>query len=119
MEKLISLLRSLGFTEAELSNRLITPQEDINELTALGNCNVLVTILGFKPGDVRDTHTHDEIRLTLVRSGKMGLTLEGKTIEVGAGGFVSTHPHVPHKLEVIGDEPLRIIELVIQPLLEA
>jgi len=115
MNSLIDLLESLGFTEAELSNRLVTLQEDISEFTALGSCNALITILGFKPGEIRETHTHDEIRVTFVRSGKMKFTLDGKTVEVGAGDFISTLPHVPHGCEIISEEPLRIVELVLFP----
>jgi mannose-6-phosphate isomerase-like protein (cupin superfamily) len=116
MNKLIETLKSLGFVETTLSTRLLTPGEDVNELTFLGHCKTLITVLGFKPGEVRDTHTHEEIRLTFVRSGKMKLVVEDQILEVGMGGVVSMLPHVPHRLEVVGKEPLRLVELVITPL---
>jgi quercetin dioxygenase-like cupin family protein len=52
-------------------------------------------------------------RLTFVRSGKVAFTLEDKTMEVGAGDFISILPDVPHSFEVISEEPLRLVELVI------
>lgn len=104
-----------GFTETTLSNRFITSQEDLSESIDLGNDNGQVFFLSFPPGTIRNTHTHEEIRLTVVRSGKMMLTVEEMEIELGAGDFVSTLPNVPHRLEVVGKEPLRLMEFVIPP----
>ena len=113
MQKLVDLLTSLNFAKTELSNRLIASQESLNEFTAVGDS--LITVLVFGPGEKRGTHTHPEIRLTFIRSGKMRFTLDGTTLEVGTGDFISTLPDVPHSLEVISSEPLHLVELVIPP----
>jgi quercetin dioxygenase-like cupin family protein len=105
------LLISLHFAETELANRLITSQESLSEFTAIGDS--LVAIVVFGPGEKRGIHTHPEIRLTFVRSGRMRSTVEEATTEVGAGDLIYILPDVPHSFEVISDEPLRIVELVI------
>jgi mannose-6-phosphate isomerase-like protein (cupin superfamily) len=102
-----------GFKEVEVTNRLISAQEDISEVMDLLHCDIQVFFLGFKPGDVRPTHTHDEIRLTFVRSGRMRLSFGGQRVEANAGDLVSLLPKVPHSLEAIGDEPLHLVEIVI------
>ena len=109
----------MGFAETELSNRLITSREGGFAYTNLGQCDVLLTVLEFMPGDVRETHTHPEIRITLVRSGKMVFVSEGHPVEVASGDLVFTLPKVPHSCEVVSGDPLRIMELVVQPVTEA
>lgn len=101
-----------GFTESVLTNRLITSQEELHESIDLGQ-HGQIFFLSFPPEMVRDTHTHEEIRVTIVRSGKMKLTNEGLEMELGPGDFVSTLPNAPHRLEVLGEESLRLIELVL------
>jgi len=105
-----------GFREVEITNRLIGAQEDISEVMGLLGCDVQVFFLGFKPGEVRPMHAHDETRLTCVRSGRMCLSFEGKKVEAHAGDLVSLLPKVPHSLEVLGEEPLRLAEIVISPM---
>lgn len=117
MRKLIDQLKSLGFAETDLANHLVTSRETGFAYTDLGACNILVTVLEFGPGDVRETHTHPEVRVTFVRSGKMVFVSDGQAMELETGDVVFTLPQVPHSLEVIGDEPLRVMEVVIQPLL--
>ena len=103
-----------GFTESVLANRLITSQEDLHESIDLGQ-HGQIFFLSFPPGMVRDTHTHEETRVTIVRSGTMKLTSEDQEMELGPGDFVSTLPNTPHRLEVLGEESLRLIEFVLPP----
>ena len=112
MKKVIDLLKSLNFDGTDLTNRIIVSTEALNEFTDMGG-NGLITVLEFPPRQVRKTHTHDELRLTFVRSGKMKFTSENETMKLKAGDFIITLPHTPHSLEVIGKKPLRIVELVI------
>ena len=116
MGKLIDQLKSLGFTETEVANHLVTSQERSSAYTDLGACDILATVLEFGPGDVREMHTHPEIRVTFVRSGKMVFVSDGQPMELETGDVVFTLPQVPHSCEVVGDEPLRIMEMVIRPL---
>ena len=105
-----------GFKEIEVTNQLINAKEDISEVMGLLHCDAQVFFLSFRPGDVRPTHTHDEVRLTFVRSGKMHFSFEGQVVWANAGDLVSLLPKVPHSLEVIGDEPLHLVEIVISPM---
>ena len=61
---------------------------------------------------VRKTHTHEEIRIKIVRSGNMKVTNDDHEMELGPGDFVSTLPNAPHCLEALGEESLRLIEFV-------
>ena len=117
MRELIGQLKALGFAETDLANLLVTSQETGLAYTDLGACTILVTVLEFGAGDIRKRHTHPEVRVTFVRSGKMVFVSDGHHMELETGDVVFTLPQVPHSLEVIGDGPLRIMEVVIQPLL--
>lgn len=101
-----------GFTESKLSNRMISAHEDVKEYLDLGSDQGQVFFLTFPPGTIRETHTHEEVRLTIVRFGTMKLTVKQKEMVLGAGDFISTLPNIPHRLEVIGNEPLRLTEFV-------
>lgn len=101
-----------GFTESNISNRIISSCEDIKEYIDLRGGQCQIFFLTFSPGTIRETHTHEEVRLTIVRFGTMKLTVEQKEMVLGTGDFISTLPKVPHKLEVVGTEALRLIEFV-------
>jgi len=102
-----------GFKQSLFANRFIGNQEKLNESIDLPECGGQVFLLSFNPGDQRPTHSHDEIRLTFVRSGRMKLTFEHSVQEMGPGDFFSSFPKVSHSLEVLGDQPLNLIEIII------
>ncbi len=102
-----------GFPQIPFRNRFISGSEGLNEAIDLPDCGGQVFLLKFNPGDKRPNHTHDEIRLTFVRSGKMRLVVEDKPQEMVPGDFFASYPKVPHSLEVLGDQPLHLIEVVI------
>ena len=85
----------------------------MSEFTNIGDCQVQLFFLGFPPGEVRPTHTHEELRLTFVRSGKMKLVVEDKISELKEGDYVSLMPQAPHSIEVISETPLLLLELVV------
>ena len=67
------------FSHTEWSNRVFAAQEDVIEVLRLGD-SIQVYVFHYPPGEIRDTHTHEEARLTFVRSGRMKLVLEDKIL---------------------------------------
>ena len=104
-----------NFTELELLSRFVDREEDVSEFTTIESCSLQIFLLSYKPGLVKETHTHEEVRLTFIRTGKTMFTLDDKTIQVDAGDFITILPNVPHSFKVISEEPLRIVELVVVP----
>jgi quercetin dioxygenase-like cupin family protein len=104
-----------NFKELELLSRFVDREEDVSEFTTIESCSLQIFLLSYKPGLVKETHTHKEVRLTFIRTGKTMFTLEDKTIQVGAGDYIAILPNVPHSFKVISEEPLRIAELVVVP----
>ena len=102
-----------NFDETKLCNRVISSQEEVREFFTLEGYDTQVFIFGYEPGYIAETHTHKEIRLTLVRLGKMKFTLNGKTMEVNAGDFITILPNVSHGFKAMGESPLKIVEFVI------
>jgi quercetin dioxygenase-like cupin family protein len=102
------------FKQTLLTNRVISAQDTAIEWIPLGSLDVKVYVFHYPVGQVKETHTHQETRLTFIRSGRIQFTLEGETTEVGPGGFIACHPNVPHSLRVIGNEPLHLVELVLR-----
>ena len=102
-----------GFKQSIFANRVIGNQERLNEGIDLPECGGQIFLLSFNPGEIRPMHSHDEIRLTFVRSGRMKLTFEHSVQEMGPGDFFSSFPKVSHSIEVLGDQPLNLIEIII------
>jgi quercetin dioxygenase-like cupin family protein len=102
-----------GFNEIELSNCIISSLEDLNENIPIENTGIQVFFLSFKPGEVHPLHTHPEIRLTVVRAGKVTFEMEGHSKELDPGDIVCAHPNVPHSIAVVGNETLRLVEIVV------
>jgi quercetin dioxygenase-like cupin family protein len=101
------------FERVILSNSPVRSKEAVVELRSIEGSKVVVAVFHFKPGDVRDWHTHPDVRLTFVRAGKMRLTFEDAVIELAAGDFISTLANKSHKLEVLGDDNLYLIEIIV------
>lgn len=99
------------FVHVTFSTRIVTARADVIEVTPLGD-SIQVYTFHYPPGEIRDTHTHEEDRLTFVRSGCMELTIEGTSHILKPGDQVFVLAHIPHRLAVLGDEPLYITELV-------
>jgi mannose-6-phosphate isomerase-like protein (cupin superfamily) len=99
------------FIHTEWSNRVFDAQEDAIEVFNFGD-TFQVYVFHYPPGEVMDTHTHEEARLTFVRSGSMKIILEDRTLILKAGDLISLLPRTPHRLEVFGNESLYLLELV-------
>ena len=103
------------FQDMPLTTRVIGAGEEGFEVTDLGNCFVRLYLFSFPPGKTVPMHDHDEIRLTIVRAGRVRFTWGDQTTELGAGDVVTLLPHIPHSLEVLGDQTLLLAELMIVP----
>ena len=95
-----------NFVDMPLTTHVITAGQDSFEVIDLGHCHVRLYLLSFPPGKTIPMHDHDEIRLTIVRSGRMRFTWGDQTMELGAGDAVVLQPHIPHTRKVLGDETL-------------
>jgi len=116
-EKLFNTLKSLGFTESDLKNRYISKESRDNEFTVI-NKNILITYISYPPGENRQSHSHEEVRLTFVRSGKGFLKSEGRETQLNPGDISVLLPGVVHSLKVTGENELNICEIVIDPAYE-
>jgi len=111
-ENLYDLLKSLGFVKRDLTNRIIRCLDTSNEFIYI-NQDILFTTISYPPHENRGEHTHKELRITCVRSGRGILTFNNRKIKLSPGDISLLLPNVPHSLEVIGDSNLIISELVI------
>jgi quercetin dioxygenase-like cupin family protein len=108
-----------GFNEAPWSTRLISRQEALNEFLTMANCDLQVFFLEYPAGTTRATHSHEEIRLVFVRCGQVNMTVEDQTTEFQPGDTIALLPNTLHSLAVLGEEPLRLMELIIAPIKKA
>jgi unsaturated pyranuronate lyase len=65
------------------------------------------------PGAVVEEHDHVEIRIVFIRHGATAYTVANETSTMCAGDALTIQPGVPHSLAVIGDTPLRLMEIAI------
>jgi quercetin dioxygenase-like cupin family protein len=105
-----------NFIELAFRSEIIAIDDHIQNTFDLGSCYVQIFDITYKPGTIKETHVHDEYRITFVRSGKAKFVLENKTTEVDPGYCISLLPNTPHGFEVISQEPLTIVEVIFQPL---
>ncbi len=111
-EKLMITLRNIGFDEQALKNTIVSAREEGLSYSRLGR-NILVTFITYAAGDVRDAHTHPELRITFIRDGRAIMSIGERKREVASGDVIITLPNEHHALTVKGRETLNICELVI------
>ena len=63
------------------------------------------------PGSDFPRHVHQQEQITIVESGHLEFSVEGEQIEVGPGQMISIFAGVPHASRVMGDEPVRALNL--------
>jgi quercetin dioxygenase-like cupin family protein len=66
----------------------------------------------YAPGTVFVTHTHDVDKIDAVVSGRFLLSMHGEDIELEAGDALDVPRGVPHRAEVIGEEPVVSLDAV-------
>jgi quercetin dioxygenase-like cupin family protein len=71
-----------------------------------------VTRYVYPPGTVFVTHTHEVDKIDAVVSGQFLLSIEGQDIILGAGDSLDVPRGVPHRAEVVGEEPVVSLDAV-------
>lgn len=94
------------YTNRDSATRVITP-ETPNEWIMLSG--VAVYLNDHAPGESAELHTHEEDHILVMRSGRMRWTVEGETVETGAGDVVVVPSGIDHAFEVLGDEPVKLL----------
>ena len=61
------------------------------------------------PGRGPTQHKHPYSEICIVRSGQVGMTVDGSEIVAGPGDIVVIEPETPHGFTAIGNERLQII----------
>lgn len=103
---------SLGFKEGKLLNQVINAVPRRNEFTRISP-DILLTYICYPQGEIRDTHTHPELRITFVRNGKGTLEYDKKKYKLEQGVISVIMAEVPHALYVSKETDLNICEMVI------
>jgi quercetin dioxygenase-like cupin family protein len=74
-----------------ISRRLITGDQ------------LMIAHVYLKEGAIVPEHSHHNEQLTYILEGKLRFTIEGETIDVGAGEVLTIPAHVPHMAEALED----------------
>jgi quercetin dioxygenase-like cupin family protein len=113
IHELLPQLDSLSFINRRENNMHVHHTADNNEYKLINN-SCLLTLLAFPAGTVRSEHRHEETRVTTVRSGKCRIRYGHKVAELEKGDTLVLGPGIAHSLEVIGNNPLTILEMVVE-----
>ena len=73
---------------------------------AFSGKNCMMTLFEIKPGTPPDPHSHAHEQLVYIVSGSANFVVGEEAFKLKAGDLLVVPPHVPHSLEVIGDEPV-------------
>lgn len=94
------------YTNRDTATRFITPDTP-NEWIMLPS--VAVYVNDHQPGETVEFHTHDEDHILVMRSGRMRWTVEGQTLDAGAGDVIVVPAGTDHSFEVLGDQPAKLL----------
>ena len=64
---------------------------------------LMIAHVYLKQGAIVTEHSHHNEQLTYILEGKLRFTIEGETIDVGAGEVLTIPAHVPHMAEALED----------------
>ena len=91
------------YTDRDTATRVIRPDTP-NEWIMLAG--VAVYVNDHQPGEKADLHTH---HILVMRSGRMRWTIDGQTVDTGAGDVIVAPAGIEHGFEVLGDEPVKLL----------
>lgn len=94
------------YTNRDTATRVITP-ETPNEWIMLPG--VAVYVNDHEPGEVQELHTHEQDHVLVMRAGRMRWTVDGETVDTGAGDVILAPAGTEHAFEVIGDETVKLL----------
>ncbi len=66
----------------------------------------------YPPGTYFPDHTHEVDKIDAILSGRFQMSIEGKTIILGAGDYLFVPKATVHSAEVIGNEPVVSLDAV-------
>jgi quercetin dioxygenase-like cupin family protein len=66
----------------------------------------------YAPGTVFVTHTHDVDKIDAVVTGRFMLSMEGEDVVLEPGDSLDVPRGVPHRAQVVGDEPVVSLDAV-------
>jgi quercetin dioxygenase-like cupin family protein len=66
----------------------------------------------YPPGTVFEEHHHAEDKIDAVASSRFRVTLQGRSVVLGAGDAVHVPRGAPHRAEVVGSEPVVSLDAV-------
>jgi quercetin dioxygenase-like cupin family protein len=71
-----------------------------------------VTRYVYPPGTIFPTHTHEVDKIDAVVSGRFQLSIRGEDIVLEAGDSLDVPRGVPHRAEVVGEDPVVSLDAV-------
>lgn len=103
------------FSSQELTTEFIAGDAEGDVRYAVPRAASLVFVFSYEPGEVGQTHVHNEAHVTVVRAGQVQFTLGETTATLGPGDMAVMFSGVPHSYQALGEEVSRVAEFVILP----
>lgn len=85
--------------------------QELLEREVISTHGLMVVRCRYRQGSDFPRHNHLQEQITIVESGHLEFTVSGEKIEVGPGQMISIFPGVQHASRVLGDEPVRALNL--------
>jgi quercetin dioxygenase-like cupin family protein len=85
--------------------------QEILEREVISTERLMVVRCRYRQGSDFPRHAHRQEQITIVESGHLEFSVNGDTIEVGPGQMISIFPGVQHASRVVGEEPVRALNL--------
>jgi quercetin dioxygenase-like cupin family protein len=104
-----------AFKESELTSGFITPEEHRHLVFSVGGSRRQVFAFTYEPGSTEELHSHPQLHLIFVRSGKIEFTVDNTTRFIEAGDFITILPNTLHGFSVVSDDAPHLIEVIIFP----
>ncbi len=91
------------FQLENLEEEFVTPKHSTAFGRLITGRHVEVGVLRYKAGEGAHEHSHPHEQIIVMLNGRMRVTIDGETTEVGPGFAVHIPPNVPHSAEVLQD----------------
>lgn len=102
-----------GSEEMDIKDIFISSFEMVKETIDFENENVKILLATFYPGELKVLNEHKEIIITFVRSGLGKFLIDNEERVITPGDMIITMSNIKYDLEVLGNEPLSVAELLI------
>jgi quercetin dioxygenase-like cupin family protein len=108
-----SQLKLSDFISSHISNTIIGTCDRPARIIFSNEYLVAIALLNFMPGTIVEKHSHEELCITFLQTGKLKFSFEANEVIISRGEIITILPHTSHSLEVISDTPVRIGEVKI------